>query len=356
MKDIYGKRELKKVSKIVPVLLIAAFLTGCGSAKIKGDTLAALEQIEALEYEAALEALDAAEENGEDPAQIARARGIASFGMTEYEAAAEYFLETLSYSDWQVDDIDFDVNFYLADTYERLGDIEMAANTYSAILGLREKDVLAHYRRGADYLQLGRYEDAEADFNRALGLDPDNYDLRIEIAGRLTENGYDEVGRQYLEEFLAEKEKRLSDYDKGRIYFYMDDYENAKSYFEEARDDDDQNTVLFLGKTYEMLGDYNYATSTYQNYLTKHPEAAFIYNQLGLARIQSGDYAGAKEAFSTAKNLGTTGIEQTLSFNEIVACEYTGDFEQAKSLMATYIKKYPDDEEAAREQIFLSTR
>ncbi len=341
---------------ITTVIINALFLAGCGSVKIKGDTLAALEQIEALEYETAIETLNTAEENGEDPAQIARARGIVSFGMTDYEAAKEYFLEALTYSDWQVDEVDFDINFYLADTYDRLGDIEMAANTYSAILGLREKDVLAHYKRGADYLKLGRYEEAEADFNRALILDPDNYDLRIEIAGRLTENGYDEIGRQYLEDFLAEKEKRLSDFDKGRIYFYMDDYENAKSYFEEARDDDDQNTVLFLGKTYEMLGDFNYATSTYQNYLAKHPEAAFIYNQLGLARIQSGDYEGAREAFATAKNLGTTGIEQTLSFNEIVACEYTGDFEQAKNLMNTYIKKYPDDEEAAREQIFLSTR
>ena len=153
-----------------------------------------------------------------------------------------------------------------------------------------------------------------------------------------------------------EKEKKLSDFDKGRIYFYMEDYATAKTYFEEARDDDDQSTILFLGKTYEMLGDYNYATSTYQNYLSKHPEAALIHNQLGLSRLESGDYAGAKEAFQTARNLNNTGIDQTLSYNEIVACEYTGDFNQAKVLMEAYIKKYPDDEAANREALFLSTR
>lgn len=357
MKDLIFKRPIRTITYSFIVILSLSVLTGCGSTtKIKGDTLAALEQIEELEYELALETLDGAEEKGEDARQIARARGIANFGLTNYEEARDYFLETLTYSDWRVDDVDFDVNYYLADTYERLGDYEMATETLSAILGLKEKDMLAHYKRGADYLLIGKYDEAQADFARALEIAPDDYDLRIEVAGRLSENGYDEIGRQYLEDFLEEKEKRLSDFEKGRIYFYMNEYELAKSYFEEARDDDDQSTVLFLGKTYEMLGDFNYATSTYQNYLTKHPEAAFIYNQLGLARIQSGDFEGAREAFSTAKNLGNTGIEQTLAFNEMVASEYTGNFEQAKGLIVSYLKKYPDDEDAVREQIFLSTR
>ena len=169
------------------------------------------------------------------------------------------FLEALTYSDWQVDNLDYDINFYLADTYERMGDYQSAADTYTAILGLKDKDVLARYSRGAAYLKLGNHDGAVADFDRALSLAPDNYDLRIEVAGRLSENGYEEEGRLYLENFLAEKEKKLSAFDKGRIYFYMEDYNNAKTQIEDARDDDDQNTILFLGKTYEMLGDFNYA-------------------------------------------------------------------------------------------------
>lgn len=331
-------------------------LSGCDSRTKESDLGAAYTQIEACEYEGALAALDMAEESGEDMAYILRARGIANMGLTNYEEAAEQFIAALGYSDWRIDDFDIDVNYYLADTYERMGKDGEAIDTYSAILGIREKDMLAHYRRGRARLRQNDHDGALADFERALKLEPDNYDLRIEIAGRLTESGYEDEGRSYLEQFLAEKEKKLSDFDKGRIYFYMEDYATAKTYFEEARDDDDQSTILFLGKTYEMLGDYNYATSTYQNYLSKHPEAALIHNQLGLSRLESGDYAGAKEAFQTARNLNNTGIDQTLSYNEIVACEYTGDFNQAKVLMDAYIKKYPDDEAANREALFLSTR
>lgn len=331
-------------------------LSGCDSRAKESDLEAAYTQIEACEYEGALAALDIAEESGEDMAYILRARGVANMGLTNYEEAVEQFIAALGYSDWRIDDFDIDVNYYLADTYERMGKDSEAIDTYSAILGIREKDMLAHYRRGSVRLRQNDHDGALEDFERALKLEPDNYDLRIEIAGRLTESGYEDEGRSYLEQFLAEKEKKLSDFDKGRIYFYMEDYATAKTYFEEARDDDDQSTILFLGKTYEMLGDYNYATSTYQNYLSKHPEAALIHNQLGLSRLESGDYAGAKEAFQTARNLNNTGIDQTLSFNEIVACEYTGDFNQAKVLMEAYIKKYPDDEAAKREALFLSTR
>jgi len=353
---IFSMKSIKKFCVLSCIMSVAGIMCACGVPKTKENTAAAMEQIENLEYEGALTALDIAEEEGENPALIARARGIANLGLTNYDDAVACFSEALTYSGWRVDELDFDVNYYLADAYEKLHDYQSAIDTYSAIIGLRDKDVMAHYRRGADYLKIGNHDSAVEDFNRALELDSDNYDLRIEVAGRLSEASYEDEGQRYLEDFLVEKEKKLSSFDKGRIYFYMGDYEQAKGYFEDARDDDDQNTILLLGKTYEMLGDYNYATSTYQNYLTKHPEAAVIYNQLGLSRLEAQDYEGAREAFATAKSLGNTGIDQTLSFNEIVANEYTGNFKQASVLMEEYLRKYPDDADAIRESIFLESR
>ena len=47
-------------------------------------------------------------------------------------------------------------------------------------------------------------------------------------------------------------------------------------------------------------------------------------------------------------------VEQ--DYNEIVANEYMGDFKRAASLMEEYLRKYPDDTDASREYIFLSTR
>ena len=85
-------------------------------------------------------------------------------------------------------------------------------------------------------------------------------------------------------------------------------------------------------------------------------ESAIIYNQLGLSKLEAGDYEAALNAFMSAKNIETNGIEQTLSYNEIVATEYMGDFKKAKNLMASYMTSYPDDEAAKKENVFLSTR
>ena len=48
--------------------------------------------------------------------------------------------------------------------------------------------------------------------------------------------------------------------------------------------------------------------------------------------------------------------QQELLSNQIIAYEYSGDFESAKKTMQAYIKEYKSDEEAVREYTFLKTR
>lgn len=346
----------RKVSTTICGLVLGTILlTGCGN-KAGEYTEAAMNEIANNQYSQAMESLAIAEENGESPMMLARARGIASYYLMDYDAAVEYLIESLSYTGSNVKYVDYDINYYLGQAYEKMGNQEKAIDTYTAIIELSPKEVMAYYYRGTNYLMIGEHDLAIADYEKALSLEPNNYDLRIEIAGRLSDNYYEEEGTKYLQNFLVENEKKLSSFDKGRIYYYMGDLDNAKVYLEDARDDDDYNTVLFLGKTYEKLSDYNYASSVYDNFLKRHPESAIIFNQLGLCKMESGDYEAALNAFTSAKNIENNGIEQSLCFNEIVACEKMGNFNKAKALMATYMNNYPDDEAAKKESMFLSTR
>lgn len=336
--------------------MVSAGLSGCNSKKTEDPMAVAVQQIENFEYEEALLTLDQALESGADKQEVARARGIALAGLTRYEEAITSYLEALSYSNIFVSDIDYDLNYYLADAYEKMGDNQSAISVYSDILALESDEVNAHFLRGRLYLEGGDHDKAFADFNRTVQLDKDGYDLRIEIAGLLSQAGYEEEGLLYLQEFLTENEKKLSDYDKGRIYYYMGDFENAKLALEKAKSEKTEQVILLLGKSYEQLGDYNYATSVYKNYLDEHPEAAQIFNQLGLCKLKSGEYEEALSSFRSASNVENNGMERTLEYNLIVAYEYIGDFKQAAVLMEQYLKKYPDDEVALREYEFLKTR
>lgn len=313
------------------------------------------DAVTALEYEEALACFEAGAEAGENPQEIARGQGIAYLGLANYEEAIRCFLSALSYSDEFVDEFDFDTNYYLATAYFKSGDISKAGQIYSAVLKLRE-DPQARFLRGVVFLEEEKLAEAKADFDQALSADSTDYNMRIEIAKALAEHGYEEEAKAYLQAALGNNGKKISEYDKGRLSYYMGDYENARNYLESVKGSKNAETVLLLGQTYEKLGDYNYAASIYSNYLTDHPENVILLNRLGMCKLQGEDAASALTYFEQALALEDASMTQTLKFNQIVAYEYLGEFDQANVLMKNYLQLYPDDQDAVREYEFLKSR
>lgn len=335
------------------ILMLA--VSGCNTNKSTENIQQGFEAIRALKYEEALTCFEAATQGMENAKAIARGQGIAYLGLAKYKEAIEQFITALSYSDEFVDDFDFDTNYYLAIAYFKSGQPDKANDVYSAILDLRD-DREAHYLRGIVLLTLGELEKAETDFQIALEKHKEDYDMYIDIANAYIENGYEEEGKAYLQSALGNSDKKMSDYEKGRLYYYMGDYENARNYLEASKDKKDADTVLLLGQSYEKLGDYNYAASIYSNYLTEHPENVLIYNRLGMCKLQGQDAESALKYFEQALALEDPSMTQVLKFNQIVAYEYLGEFEQASVLMKNYLAIYPDDQDAVREYEFLKSR
>ena len=333
---------------------IAVVLGGCGGG---GERIqSAMQMIGELNYEGALEQLSLAEENGENVRVIHWARGFAFMGLTDYEQAAACFEEALAGSNGLVQNVDFDLNFYLAAAYtksERYGEAE---DIYDAILSLRSGNEDAYFLRGNVRLVQGNYEGAKQDFDKVIAMDAKNYDRLIEIYQVLDYYSHGEAGREYLQAALEAGDKNMDKYASGRIYYYLGEYQSAYLALEEARESGGVESYLYLGKSYEATGDYNYAASVYNSYLEKYEGNAEIYNQLGLCEMAKGEYRNALDAFQAGMQLQNVTMMQTLSFNEIVAYEYLGDYRQAGILMENYLKNYPDDAQARREYEFLSSR
>lgn len=333
--------------------LTIGMLTGCGSGTTKINE--GMQLVETLDYQGALTAFDEAEGLGEDSRLLARGRGIASMGLTEYDQAVEYFTQALELSSGWVQNVDYDMNYYLAAAYTKNGQPAEAKKVYDAILGLKPEEKDAYFLRGSVELELGDYESAKADFDRVVSMDPKNYDRLIEIYEVLAEHGYREVGQEYLQNVL-DTAKQLDAYDSGRIYYYLGQYQKASLALEEAKDKGGADSYLYLGRSYEATGDYNYASSVYSNYISKQGPNAEIYNQLGLCEMSKKEYQKALEAFQAGKQIEGNELMQTLAFNEIVAYEYLEEYQKAAVLLNTYLQNYPDDQTAIREQQFLSTR
>ena len=316
----------------------------------------AMEEIEALDYDAALTSLQSAEDEGENARLVARARGIAYMGKTSYEEAVEEFKKSLSLSNGFVQPIDYDINYYMGAALVKLGRYEEAEDAYTAIIDLDDQEE-AYYLRGMVRLKRSEYSEAMTDFDRCIKDDPENYTRMLDIYNALAENGYREAGVEYLGKAIDDGGAKVSALDRGRMYFYMGEYQKAANALEEARrDSGDADSSLYLGRSYEAVGEYNYAKTVYEQYLTTGDANAAIYNQLGLCDLAMGEYHKALEAFDAGMQTGDTSLMQSLSYNEIVAYEYLGDFTSAAALMENYVKNYPEDEAALREQQFLATR
>ncbi len=347
------KKTGKRITGLAVLLVCGLVLVGCGRVSREHiDT--AMQHIADHEYELALEELEQAA-GKEDERLLYRAQGIAYMGLTRYEDAVDCFELALSCSSGLPWDMDYDMNYYLATAYYKLGDTSSAVRIYDTIIDLKPKEKDAYYLRGSVKLKEGDYEAAKQDFDAAIALAPTDFDQLLDIYQVLAEQGYEEVGQGYLQTAIDTDAKEMSDYNKGRIYFYLGNYEDARDYLERARDNSGADAVLYLGRTWEILGDYNYAASVYLSQVTEHPNAE-IYNQLGMCRLKMNDPEGALEAFQNGQLVEDCTILQTLQFNEIVAYERLGQFKQAASLMKDYLKAYPDDEQAQRENQFLKTR
>jgi tetratricopeptide (TPR) repeat protein len=344
----------RKLACIMLGISAALLLGGCNSTTEK--TQEAMSLVQQLDYDAALLLFDEAESTGENERLIARGRGIAYMGLTDYEQAIGYFLEALSMGSGFVQPVDFDLNYYLAAAYVKNGQFEEAVETYDAILGLRPGEQDAYFLRGCALLEINEYERAKADFDKVLGMDPHNYDRLIQVYEALAHHGYQTAGRGYLTSALENGGKSLDVYDSGRIYYYLGEYQKAYIALEAAKENGGAESFLYLGRAYEATGDYNYAANVYNSYLAKEGGNAEVYNQLGICELAKGEYAKALTAFQAGKQLEDSEYLQALSYNEIVAYEYLGEYEKASVLLETYLKAYPDDGQARREQGFLSTR
>ncbi len=347
---------MKKIKYGAAMMLVLACCAGCGMNAQTENTDLGMAAVENLEYKESLNYFTDAVSAGEDLRSVYRGMGIAYMGLTDYESAVFCLEAALQAGNGTPQDIDFDINYYLAIAYYRNGQPEEAIERYDAILALRPKDRDAYYLRGCVYLYTGDYEQAMADFTQAISLDTSDFDCVIQIAQMLAEAGYESSGQMLLEQALSGSAKTISDYDLGRIYYYLGDYNAAKTYLSGIKTASDAEATLYLGRTYEALGDYNYASELYADYVATDSSNAEIYNQLGLCRLQLGEYDLALQSFQAGMAVADSSLMQALKFNEIVAYEYMEEYTTAATLMSSYLQSYPDDATAKREYQFLSTR
>lgn len=344
----------RKTAVIFAVCTGLALLTGCGGEKQKIYEQAG-KDLEQGSYQYALEGYQASVENEVKLPHSYRGAGIASLRLGNYEAAIESFTSALGCENLGKA-LRRDLYAYRATAELKAGRLTDAMADCQNLAETDSLDADGYFLTGEVALAMDSYDEAAVNFQQAYG-EESNYDMAIRIYQAYLEKDMEADGTRYLEAALTSAPKEAEDYcDRGRVYYYMEDYANAQKELVEAVKKDSREAVLLLGMVYLAQNDVSNARAMYQQYVTEENGSAKGYNGLALCDIAEGNYDAAITNISSGIPAANTEEMQSLLFNEIVAYEKKLDFSTALQKAQEYLAMFPDDAAAAKELAFLKTR
>lgn len=337
----------------------ALLLGGCAMGGATGNkTTQGIQALEDEDYQLAQSLFEDAAREGEQQMLAYRGLGMAYMGQALYEQAEEAFELALEYSDEKMPENTLDISLYLATAQYRMEKYEQTVDTCTDILeSVEEGNAQAYFLRGASNLKEGLAEDAQKDFDAAVGLAPEDYDLYLNIYECYRSMNLSGIGGEYLQSALNIPGEDMEHYyNRGRIYYYLGDYEEAQSQLIGPVEQKYEPAMLLIAKVYLAQNDTEHAQAVYEQIQQESGVSTHVMNGLALCSMQTGNYDAALGYISQGLALEGTSGKQELYFNEIVAYEKKLDFATAKVKAQEYVTRYPSDEAGQKELTFLQTR
>lgn len=346
-----------KKRKMFLMLACCLTLSGCtGTQKSTVNMDQGNALLEQGHYQEALGSFQTALDAGEDLVQSYRGEGISYLGMENYAGAISSFTNALNAAKSNQVEIIQDIRLYKAAAEYKMQDYDSCMVTCAEILATEEQ-ADAYYLRGACEMKKGQEDEAEADFDEAVRLKPEDYGLYLNIYEVYREQNLSSDGGKYLEQALAiGGSDAESLYQRGRIYYYLGNYERAKEELANAAVQNHGPSILLLSQVNIETNDMESAQSLAQQYISEIGETCEAYNIMALVYIAQENYDAALEQISRGLALETEEGRQDLLFNEIVVYERKLDFQTAKAKAEEYVSLYPADQQGQKEYAFLKTR
>ncbi len=289
--------------------------------------------------------------------QAFRQVGINKMNEGDYAGAANAFQKALDKSQAVIGELELDICYYKATAQYNAGDPKGAITTCNALIDYDKKDAKAYFIRGCVYLKEGDSENARKDYSKALELSGNNYALYLSVYENLSGAGFTEEAEELVAKALDLEGDTAEDFrERGHIYLIRQEYDNARTELDKAIKQGDTKALLYLAQVYDAQDEGKKAKPLYESYLKKNGSDTDTLIALGEMQMEAGKYQRALELFQQALEVGSPENEKSLRRNEIICYENLFDFAKAKEKMASYIKDYPEDEEAKREDTFLQTR
>lgn len=285
-----------------------------------------------------------------------RGIGIAHYKEGRYSEAKDYFARALG--EELLPELNADIRMYLADALECEGDYAAAIAMYDTLLA-EQKDYAAGYRARA-YMSyvLGDYEKSLADYDAAMELTPEDFDLYFGKYNVLEKLGKTEEQLELLRAITSIDNPTPEDaYFIAKAQFFSGEYDTALTSLFTVAENGYEDAHYYIGEIYHKRSNYGEAGFHYQQYIDgSGAKDAAAYNQLGICLMKQERYEEALETIHAGQKLSDPLCGKQLLFNEVVIYEKMGEYNTAYEAAVVYRNRYPEDERIHRELEFLASR
>lgn len=285
-----------------------------------------------------------------------RAIGITYYEEGQYEQAKSYFNKALEES--FLPELNMDIRMYLADALECEGEYDAAIKEYDTLLTECDEYEAGYQARGYMKYILGYYEESLADYEKAISLSPENFDLYFGKYNVLEKLGREQEQKELLQVITGIENPSAEDgYFIAKAQYFSGSFEEAMVGLSKAAEDGYEDAHYYMGEIYHKRSDYGEAIYHYKEYIDgAGAKDAAAYNQMAICLLKQERYADALEAVYAGQKLSDPLHGRQLMFNEVVILEKMGEYAAAYEKAVEYRNAYPEDTAIREELEFLATR
>lgn len=217
----------------------------------------------------------------------------------------------------ETDGTDSAICYDRGNSFLQSGEYDQAIAEFNKAININDSYVNAYAGRGYAYRQLNKFDDALNDYDKAISLNPDDETL----ANLFSDRGITNYQMKKYDSAVADYSKAIELYDsvvepdrdniadaycnRGIAYRNLVQYGNAINDYKKAIELNNGDAGVYnnLGFAYRVLGDYEAAIENYNKALDINPEYILALRNRGKAYNETRDYDNALKDFSRAIEL-----------------------------------------------------
>lgn len=232
--------------------------------------------------------------------------------------------------------------------YYDQGQFEEAVAEFEEALQLDPDDAETHYNLGLAYEALGKIDEAIAEYQEAIRLDPDLAEAHNGLGNAYSDQGrLDEAIAEYEEAIRLDPDLADAHFNLGHAFMDQGEYEKALTAYQKAvrLEPDDAETRHNVGVAYAKLGLIDEAIAAWEEAIEVNPDFVETHYTLGLAYSSQDMFEQAAAQMEEVIRLDP---ERAAAHKHLGIAYYgLGKVDEAITALETYLQLQPDASDKA---------